>query len=339
MHSHKTLAFLALAASTASPALSAPVLEGQQQARASAGAAGGGLGSIIKTVGSGLAFGALPTVLQDVLGGNSTRRALARDLLVRRIFDTPTTNVFNGTVKGLPVNSNDLGPPTSTDITFGKPPPTPSGIDARAPDDFPFPLVGGVFPDGVVQPNTVPGTSRRDVAIDNFLSDVKSVGDFISNILPGRDIDERALLDGLNNFQTTDAIGNPLKFGIISGSVPGTRRDVAIDNFLSGVQNIGDFINNILPGRDIDERSLFSFVNDPLRVGTGSVSGTRREPSPALSLGDLSGIGKTILGTGASLAAADAVKGLFGQDDTTSSTTRDLNEALQLVIRQLNELD
>ncbi|KAH9001782.1 hypothetical protein EDB92DRAFT_1828798 [Lactarius akahatsu] len=77
MHSHKTLALLALAASTASPALSAPVLEGQQQARASVAAAeeaASGIGGILKTIGTGLGFGALPVVLQNVLGGNSTRR-------------------------------------------------------------------------------------------------------------------------------------------------------------------------------------------------------------------------------------------------------------------------
>ncbi|KAI9433927.1 hypothetical protein H4582DRAFT_955086 [Lactarius indigo] len=207
-------------------------------------------------------------------------------------------------------------------------------------DDFPGSLVGGVFSNGV-QPNTVPGTTRRDVAIDNFLSGVQSVGDFIKNVLPGRDIDERQSLSGLNNFQTTDVLGNPLKFGIISGSVPGTRRDVAIDDFLSGVQNVGDFIKNVLPGRDIDVRSLFDgLLSDPQTADaiTQAIGGfpgpapTRREPLP-LSAGDLSGIGKTVLGAVTSLGAADAVKNLL------DPSPRDLIEALQLVSRQLDELD
>ncbi len=117
MHSYETLALLALAVSTASPALSAPVQyascsstlgttladnplrESQQQARAivdeRATAAPGGVGSILKTIGTGLGLGALPVVLQDALGGNGTRR----DLPARIIFD------------GLPV------PDTSTDTT------------------------------------------------------------------------------------------------------------------------------------------------------------------------------------------------------------------------------
>ncbi|KAH8980849.1 hypothetical protein EDB86DRAFT_3087598 [Lactarius hatsudake] len=115
MHSHKTLALLALAASAASPALSAPVLyasyfsalgtaladeghhfvrEGQQQTRASAAAAaGGGIGDILKTIGTGIGFGALPVVLEDVLGGNSTRRGIIVDGLpvsIGPIVPTPT---------------------------------------------------------------------------------------------------------------------------------------------------------------------------------------------------------------------------------------------------------
>ncbi|KAI9457814.1 hypothetical protein BJY52DRAFT_456926 [Lactarius psammicola] len=105
MHSYETLALLALVASTASPALSAPVLEGQHQARSDveerASAIPGGLGDLVKTVGTGLAFGALPAVLGNVLGGNSTRR----DLPARIIFD------------GLPVNTGDSTTDTSTSTT------------------------------------------------------------------------------------------------------------------------------------------------------------------------------------------------------------------------------
>ncbi|KAI9457816.1 hypothetical protein BJY52DRAFT_457212 [Lactarius psammicola] len=357
MHSYETLALLALVASTASPALSAPVLEGQHQARADveerASAIPGGLGDLVKTVGTGLAFGALPAVLGNVLGGgNSTRR---------------DAEVINGPARGLPVISV---PSTSTDITFDKPPTPPGDVDKRNPDDFPFPLIGGVFPDGV-KSNTVPGTfrrdpqfidglnnfettdaignklkfgiiSRRDVAIDNFLSGFQNVGDFIKNVLPRSDSEatrrdvaidnflssfqdvgnfledvlprsdsettrrDPQFIDGLNNFETTDAIGNKLKFGIISG------RDVAIDNFLSDFQSVGDFIKNVLPRSDSET--------------------TRREPSPL----DLAGIGKTVAGTLASLAAADGVKELLTRGDASS---RDLIEALQLISRQLDELD
>ncbi|KAH9056636.1 hypothetical protein EDB87DRAFT_1635525 [Lactarius vividus] len=87
MHSYKTLAVLALAVSTASPAFSAPVVDGQQQARADiderASALPSGLGSdvgsLLKTIGTNLAFGALPVALEHFLGGNSTRRALPGD--------------------------------------------------------------------------------------------------------------------------------------------------------------------------------------------------------------------------------------------------------------------
>ena len=108
MHSYKTLAVLALAVSTASPAFAAPVVyapyfstlgtaladeryhrsrDGQQQARADiderASAIPSGLGKdvggLLKTIGTNLAFGALPVALEHFLGGNSTRRALPSD--------------------------------------------------------------------------------------------------------------------------------------------------------------------------------------------------------------------------------------------------------------------
>jgi len=216
MHSHKTLALLALAASTASPALSAPVQyascsstlgtaladdplrESQQQARAivdeRATAAPGGVGSILKTIGTGLGLGALPVVLQDALGGDSTRRALPRDTPARNIFDglpvddtlpiPDTFDTFDGSITGPGINGlfnkpfpprgdidglpvDDTLPTIDTfdgSITgpginglFNKPFPPRGDIDERAPDDFPFPLIGGVFPNGV-QAGTIPGT-------------------------------------------------------------------------------------------------------------------------------------------------------------------------------------
>ncbi|KAH8987091.1 hypothetical protein EDB86DRAFT_2832419 [Lactarius hatsudake] len=197
MHSHKTFALLALAASTASPALSAPVLEG----RASAAAAGGGIGSILKTIGTGLGFGALPVVLQDVLGGNSTRR------------DTPHI-----IVDGLPVGINPRG-------------------------------IGSAF---------------------------------------------TSLLDSIS---TSGSIGKVIGEGLLGGVATG-----------AGAIGAGELLNH-----------------------------TRREPSP-FELPNLSGIGKTILGAGASLATADVIQTLFGPN-SNSTSRRDLKEALQLLSRQLNELD
>ncbi|KAH9057666.1 hypothetical protein EDB87DRAFT_1007702 [Lactarius vividus] len=216
MHSHKTLAFLALAASTASPALSAPVLEGQQQARASAGAAGGGLGSIIKTVGSGLAFGALPTVLQDVLGGNSTRR----DLPAHIIFD------------GLPVPLDNSSSGSSS-------------------------------------------TTPAQIIVDGLPADINSRG-IVSSVL--------------NSVKTSDSIGKVLGNGLLGGVASGV-----------GAVGASELLNN-----------------------------TRREPA-LISSSTLSGLGKTLLGTGVSLAAADGVKEILGQRDA------DLVRVLQLVSRDLDE--
>ncbi|KAH9039415.1 hypothetical protein EDB84DRAFT_1477914 [Lactarius hengduanensis] len=134
MYSHKTLALLALAASTASPALSAPVLEGQQQTRASAAAAGG-ITDILKTIGTGLAFGALPVVLQDVLGGNSTRR------------DTPHIIVDGLPVPIVPLVPSDTIPtPAATPLAtvanrIPAPPATP------VPDDLLQRGIGSAFGD------------------------------------------------------------------------------------------------------------------------------------------------------------------------------------------------
>jgi hypothetical protein len=40
---------------------------------------GGDMGSLLKTIGTNVAFGALPGLLEHFLGGNSTRRALSSD--------------------------------------------------------------------------------------------------------------------------------------------------------------------------------------------------------------------------------------------------------------------
>ncbi|KAH9053017.1 hypothetical protein EDB83DRAFT_1190862 [Lactarius deliciosus] len=231
MHSHKTLTLLALAASTASPVLSAPVLEGQQQIRASAAASGGGIGSILKTIGTGLGFGALPVVLQDVLGGNSTRR------------DTPHI-----IVDGLPVPVGGVVPDDS-DTT---PAPTPQIIVDGLPVG-----INGVNPRGI--------------------------GSAFSSLL--------------DSISTSGSIGKVIGEGLLGGVATG-----------AGAIGAGELLNH-----------------------------TRRDPSP-FELPNLSGLGKTILGAGTSLAAADAITKLFGPD-SNSTSRRDLKEALQLLSRQLNELD
>jgi hypothetical protein len=101
MHSYLTLAVLALAVSTASPALSAPVLyarffstlraaladegyppsrESQELARANVDAPASGIASILKTIGTGAGLGALPVALEDLLKGNGTLRRDTVDL-------------------------------------------------------------------------------------------------------------------------------------------------------------------------------------------------------------------------------------------------------------------
>ncbi|KAH9029077.1 hypothetical protein EDB85DRAFT_1968172 [Lactarius pseudohatsudake] len=234
MYSHKTLALLALAASTASPALSAPVLEGQQQTRASAAAAGG-ITDILKTIGTGLAFGALPVVLQNVLGGNSTRR------------DTPHI-----IVDGLPV---PIGPFVPSDTI-----PTPAATPlATVANRIPAPPATPV-PDDLLQ---------------------RGIGS--------------AFGDLLDSVSTSGSIGKVLGDGLLGGVASA-----------AGAVGAGELLNF-----------------------------TRREPSP-LSLPDLTGIGKTILGAGTSLGAADIIKEIF---DSNSTSRRELKEALQLLSRQLDELD
>ncbi|KAH9171444.1 hypothetical protein EDB89DRAFT_2070764 [Lactarius sanguifluus] len=225
MHSHKTLALLALAASTASPALSAPVLEARASA-AGAASAGSGIGSILKTIGSGLAFGALPVVLQDALGGNNTRR-------------DPASIV----VDGFPVSVGGVVP-DDDDTT---PAPTPQIIvDGRPVDIHATPI------------------------------DPRGIGSAFTGLL--------------DKVSTSGSIGKVLGDGLLGGVASG-----------AGAIGVGELLNL-----------------------------TRREPSP-LSVPDLSSIGKTVLGAGTSLAAADAIKGLFDRRDA------DLIRVLQLIRRDLDE--
>ncbi|KAH9171441.1 hypothetical protein EDB89DRAFT_1103725 [Lactarius sanguifluus] len=107
----------------------------------------------------------------------------------------------------------------------------------------------------------------------------------------------------------TPALSAPVLEGQKQARATFSGRDLANHNFLDDFKTLGEFVKN--------------------------TTGLRREPSP-LSLPDLSGIGKTILGAGTSLAAADAIKGIF---DSNSTSRRDINEALQLLSRQLDELD
>ncbi|KAH8980850.1 hypothetical protein EDB86DRAFT_2835164 [Lactarius hatsudake] len=131
----------------------------------------------------------------------------------------------------------------------------------------------------------------------------------------------------------TPALSAPFLEGQKQARAAFSGRDLATHNFLDDFKTLGEFVNTTgLSGRDLanildDLKSLGEFAKN--------TTGLRREPSP-LSLPDLSGIGKTILGAGTSLAAADAIKGLF---DSNSTSRRDLKEALQLFSRQLDELD
>ena len=88
MRFYQTLALLALAVSTASPAFSAPVLYASRFSTLRTALADEGcppsrgsedIGSILKRIGTGVGVGALPVVSKDLLGGNSMRRALPRD--------------------------------------------------------------------------------------------------------------------------------------------------------------------------------------------------------------------------------------------------------------------
>ncbi|KAH9029076.1 hypothetical protein EDB85DRAFT_1892212 [Lactarius pseudohatsudake] len=142
----------------------------------------------------------------------------------------------------------------------------------------------------------------------------------------------------------TPALSAPVLEGQKQARAAFSGRDLANHNFLDDFKTLGEFVNTTgLSGRDL--ASFLDGVKGDFKTFGELVknkTGLRREPSP-LSLPDLSGIGKTVLGAGASLAAADAslaaadaIKGFF---DSNSTSRRDLNEALQLLSRQLDELD
>ncbi|KAH9015974.1 hypothetical protein EDB83DRAFT_2321242 [Lactarius deliciosus] len=236
MHSHKTLTLLALAASTASPVLSAPVLVITFSERASSRSAPvqplpGEASEVFSRRLEPVLASVLCPLLQDVLGGNSTRR------------DTPHI-----IVDGLPVPVGGVVPDDS-DTT---PAPTPQIIVDGLPVG-----INGVNPRGI--------------------------GSAFSSLL--------------DSISTSGSIGKVIGEGLLGGVATG-----------AGAIGAGELLNH-----------------------------TRRDPSP-FELPNLSGLGKTILGAGTSLAAADAITKLFGPD-SNSTSRRDLKEALQLLSRQLNELD
>jgi len=141
MRSYETLVVLALAFSTASPALSAPVRENQYQARANIDdpAVTNGLGdvfkSVLKTVGINGALGAATAAGEHFLhGGNSTRRAMSRD----DTDLTPAVIRVNGLPVGLPSSNNGDDANTGHIFVDG----LPVNLDQRAPAG-----IGGVLDD------------------------------------------------------------------------------------------------------------------------------------------------------------------------------------------------
>jgi len=80
MHSKQALAVLALAASTATPVLSAPLPENQERARAEFEEPFK-LGPILKTIGINAGLGAIPAIIDKITGSNqNAARELAAEL-------------------------------------------------------------------------------------------------------------------------------------------------------------------------------------------------------------------------------------------------------------------
>ncbi|KAH9057084.1 hypothetical protein EDB83DRAFT_2390108 [Lactarius deliciosus] len=242
MHSHKTLALLALAASTASPALAAPVLR----------CAGGGIGGILKTIGTGLGFGALPVVLQDALGGNSTRR------------DTPHI-----IVDGLPV---PIGPIVPSDtIPSPTPPapiPTPTAATPILVDGFPVHLnsrgIGSAFGDLLDGAST---SSIGKVLSDGLLSGVASAagavgaGSLLNHTRrePGLG---SAVSSILNAVKTTDPIGSVISNGLLGGVASGAGA-VGLNSLLNNTRRDGEshaLVRNGVPPQ-LTAKDLISALN------------------------------------------------------------------------------
>ncbi|KAH9063685.1 hypothetical protein EDB83DRAFT_2382453 [Lactarius deliciosus] len=138
MHSYKTLAVLALAISTASPAFSAPVVSRPAVTLTNVRAAlpsgvGSDVGSLLKTIGTNLAFGALPVALEHFLGGNSTRLASLFDDLLTSLKSTDSigTVIKNGLLGGVASGVGAVGASELLNNTRREPSPL-SGSDFSA---------------------------------------------------------------------------------------------------------------------------------------------------------------------------------------------------------------
>jgi hypothetical protein len=117
MRSYETLAVMVLALSTASPAVSAPVLESQQHARASIGPAASSsfLKDALKSVGTSVALSVGGEALKHFLGGgNNTRRDIESPLSALRFDGFPLPISNNGDSNSSPTTPGD-GSPASLD--------------------------------------------------------------------------------------------------------------------------------------------------------------------------------------------------------------------------------
>jgi len=111
MHSKQALAVLALAASTATPVLSAPLPENQEQARAELDARLS-LGPILKTIGINAGIGAIPGILGEITGGdnNAARELAAREELEARLSLGPLLKTIgiNAGIGAIPALLGDI---------------------------------------------------------------------------------------------------------------------------------------------------------------------------------------------------------------------------------------
>ncbi|KAI0303353.1 hypothetical protein B0F90DRAFT_1363622 [Multifurca ochricompacta] len=143
MPSYTTLAVLALAASTASPAFAAPVQETQEQARSELEARLN-LGSIFKTVGGNLALGALPGVLQHFLGGGN-KSSRDEELFLRDLAELDERAGLGSVFKAFENNDSllkTLGKGLLGGGLFGVGTTVGNKINQRSPEPEPLSLPG-----------------------------------------------------------------------------------------------------------------------------------------------------------------------------------------------------
>jgi hypothetical protein len=372
MHSKQVLAVLALAASTATPVLSAPLPENQEQARAELEARLS-LGPLLKTIGINAGIGAIPAILGSLTGGDdaAARELAAREELEARLSLGPILKTI-GINAGIGAIPAILGSLTGGDDAAARELATREELEARLSLGPLLKTIGinagiGAIPAVISSLTGGDDAAARELTAREELEARLSLGPLLKTIginagigalpaiissLTGGDdnaaaarelaaeLDERGLgsLVGsaVKALENNDSIAKVLGTGLLGGVASGVASTATQDVIGGNNRREPEPLNLGALGKLLGTGLLGGVASGVGAVVSQDVLGnSRREPEP-LSLG---GIGKGLAGLVASLGGSEIASQVLGTGDNSQRdlTPEETIAALSLISKRSPE--